>query len=384
MRTGLCLVALGGLLFLALARREIADFRALPRAFLIAAAAWIALCVASAGWTVKGWYTVEELRRELLYDAMAFVMVYAATRSMREARIAIIAIIAGTLLLGSFEWLRHFMPESRYAARYESAQGSFSTQIALVAPLLAFAAWPAPAGLGWRPRTLALLALALVLAGLATENRMLWLALASGCVVAFAVFQAGAAPDAHRARMLRVLLGTLSLIALAIAATWEYKAAHYYSQASAVQSLSRDDRPRVWSAAAALVRERPLLGHGYGREILGDRMERAVPTRDEVRIRHGHNVFIDMAMQLGLAGLAAFVAMLASLVHAYARLRHTPAAAPIAVTGLAMLATFVVKDLTDDFFFRPSSLTFWAVNALLLALAHRSTAAVGARDGPAR
>lgn len=369
LRTGLCLVALAALFFLFLARREFADFGALPRPFRVATAIWIAICVASVAWTVKGWYTAEELRRQLLYDAMAFVMVYGAMRSMRDARIAVVAIIAGTLLMGTFEWIRHFMPDSRYAARYESAQGSFSTQIALVAPLLAFAAWPSPAGLGWRPRTLALLAIALVAAGLATENRMLWLALASGCVVAFAVFQAGAAPDAQRARMLRVLLGTLSLIALAIAATWEYKAAHYYSEATAMESLSMDERPRVWSAASALAQQRPLLGHGYGREIVGDAMERAVPTRDKVRIRHGHNVFIDTVLQLGFIGLAAFVAMLASLVHAYARTRHTAAGAPIAITGLAMMATFVVKDLTDDFFVRPSSVTFWAVNAMLLALA---------------
>jgi hypothetical protein len=40
--------------------------------------------------------------------------------------------------------------------------------------------------------------------------------------------------------------------------------------------------------------------------------------------------------------------------------------------GLAMLAGFVVKNLTDDFFYRHNALVFWAINGMLLGLA-RST-----------
>jgi O-antigen ligase len=257
--------------------------------------------------------------------------------------------------------------------KYEAAQGSFSTQLALVAPLLAVVAWPRPAGMAARPRTVALLAMGLIASGLATENRMLWLAIAAGAVIAFAVFQAGSAPDAHRARLLRVLLGTLAIIALVIAASWEYKAARYYPKAAtSVESLSMDERPRVWMAALGMAMERPLAGHGFGREILGDRMEATLPEhRRGPRIRHGHNVFIDAALQLGAVGLLVFVAVLGTLVHAYARVRHTATGAPVAIAGVALIATFVTKNLTDDFFYRPSSLTFWAVNGMLLALCAR-------------
>ena len=366
-------IALAALAFLAIARGFDLALRRLPRAFTISALAWIALCVTSLAWSADPAYTLSELQREVLYGGMAFIVLFSGTRSLRDARIAVFAILLGTLLMGAFEWVRHFAPAIRYAVKYEAAQGPFSTQIALVAPLLALAAWPAPGGLGLRPRTLALLAAALIAAGLATENRMLWLALAAGCVVAFAVFQAGASPDAHRARMLRVLLGTLALIALAIAASWEYKAARYYPKAATpVESISMDERPRVWSTAFALLHERPLLGHGYGREILGDRIERAVPPNGSVHIRHAHNVFIDVVLQLGFVGFAVFAALLGSLVHAYARVRHTAVGAPVAIAGIAMVATFIVKNLTDDFFFRPGSLTFWAVNGLLLALSLRT------------
>lgn len=367
------LVALAALAFLVLSGRRDTGFAALPRSFAIVGAAWIALCVASLAWSEQPGYTLSELQREVLYGAFAFAVLFAGTRSPRDAHIAIVAIVGGTLLMGALEGVRHLMPWLPRAAKYQAAQGPFSTQIALVAPLLALVAWPKPVGMAARPAVIAALAAGLVVAGLATENRMLWIALAAGAITAFAVFQGGSAPDAHRARMLRILLATLALIALAIAASWEYKAARYYPKAgTAVESLTMDERPRVWAAALALFRERPLQGHGFGREIVGDRIERDVPPRgDEVRIRHGHNVFVDVALQLGLPGLAMFTALLLVLAGAYARARYTPAGAAVAVTGLAMLAAYVAKNLTDDFFFRPSSLTFWAVNGMLLALCTR-------------
>lgn len=367
------LLALAALVFMALARGRAWELARLPRPFVVCALAWIALCVASVAWSADRAYTASELQREILYGVFAFVVLYCATRSMRDARIATYAVLGGTMLLGAFEWLRHAMPWLPYADRYEAAQGPFSTHIALVAPLLAFVAWPAPGGLAARPRTVALLAAGLIAAGLATENRMLWLALAAGCIVAFAAFQAGSAPDAQRGRMLRILLGTLALIAIAIAASWEYKAARYYPHAStAVESITQDERPRVWSAAAAIVAERPLNGQGYGREIVGDRIEGVLPPKMSVHIRHAHNVLIDVAIQLGAAGVVIFLALLATLVAAYARVRHAPAGAGVAVAGFALVATFLVKNLTDDFYFRPNSLTFWAINGMLLALAVRA------------
>jgi len=80
-------------------------------------------------------------------------------------------------------------------------------------------------------------------------------------------------------------------------------------------------------------------------------------------------------MQLGLAGLALFVAMLGFLLQAFARVRHTGWGAPIAITGISMIAAFVAKNLSDDFFYRPSSLVFWAITGSLLGLSERLRAA---------
>jgi O-antigen ligase len=367
------LVAAAALLYQAITQRESLAWPGIPRPFAFAALAWIVLAVASVAWSEDAPYTLDELRRELLYGALAFTVFHAGTRDTTDVHRAIKALVIGALVLGALEWVRQFFPWLPRAVKYQAAQGSFSTQIVLVAPLLALVAWPRPVGMGARPRTVAAVAVGLLAAGLATENRMLWLAIAAGAVVAFAVFQAGLAPDPARARMLRVLLGALAVIALLVGASWEYKAARYYPRAGGtVESLSYDERPRVWRLGAALVADHPGLGYGFGREILGDRIEAGLSGHGPgPRIRHGHNIFLDVTLQLGLAGLALFVAMLAFLLQAFARVRHTTWGAPIAITGISMIAAFVTKNLSDDFFYRPSSLVFWAITGSLLGLGER-------------
>ena len=87
------------------------------------------------------------------------------------------------------------------------------------------------------------------------------------------------------------------------------------------------------------------------------------------QIRHGHNVFFDMALQMGLVGLAVFVAVLVLLAAEYRALLRSDELAPLGVIGLAGLAGFLVKCLTDDFLHRHNALVFWALNAMLLGLA---------------
>jgi O-antigen ligase len=164
----------------------------------------------------------------------------------------------------------------------------------------------------------------------------------------------------------------VAVIALLVAASWEYKSARYYPQADgAVTSLAFDERPAIWRSALVPMLERPWIGHGFGREIVGDAIERGLPVRDAANpFRHAHNVFLDVVLQLGLVGLASFVALLATLALAFAQAARQPGGAPLAIAGLAMLAAFATKNLTDDFYYRPNSLVFWAAAGMLLGLAN--------------
>jgi O-antigen ligase len=220
---------------------------------------------------------------------------------------------------------------------------------------------------------LALIAVCLLVGGLASENRMLWIALGVGTLVAYAAFRSirGDMP-ADRTTQPAFLLA-IAVIALLVAASWEYKSARYYPQADgAVTSLSFDERPLIWSSAVAPLLESPWLGHGFGREICGDAIERGIIQRGGAtnpRLRHAHNVFLDVVLQLGVVGLAVFIALLAALALAFVRAAGRPGGAPLAIAGLAMLAAYATKNLTDDFYFRPNSLVFWAMTGMLLGLA---------------
>jgi O-antigen ligase len=120
------------------------------------------------------------------------------------------------------------------------------------------------------------------------------------------------------------------------------------------------------------VMERPVLGHGYGREIVrGDFRSALAAAGRAAAYFHGHNVFLDTVIQLGAIGIAVFLAFLAALAMGFAQARHVENGLPLAITGLAMLAGYLVKDMTDDFFFRPNSLVFWAIAGMLLGLAAR-------------
>jgi O-antigen ligase len=89
-------------------------------------------------------------------------------------------------------------------------------------------------------------------------------------------------------------------------------------------------------------------------------------------VRHGHNLLLNIAVQLGVVGVGLFVAVLALLAREYARFLAEPAIAPLGVIGLALLAGFLAKNFTDDFLHRHNAQVFWALNGMLLGLARRA------------
>jgi O-antigen ligase len=169
----------------------------------------------------------------------------------------------------------------------------------------------------------------------------------------------------------RVALATGLILLLAFATTVIERSGKAYLIASpAAPQGEHDLRPRIWGVAAQLFREAPWLGHGFGREILAETFKPIMPPgTHHPEIRHAHNAFIDVALQLGGVGLAVFAALLVALAREYRHFLADPRVAPLGIMGLALLAGFVVKNLTDDFLYRHNALVFWAINGMLLGLA---------------
>ncbi len=215
---------------------------------------------------------------------------------------------------------------------------------------------------------------ALLCAGVAGDSRFLWVALLASAIVAFAAYWTRTS-STHPARIgvQRAFVALLLLLPVFMAASAEYKVRYYPHAASTLESLALDERPLIWKIAAGKALEAPIAGHGYGREIVGHDISASLAAAGRTTpYYHGHNVFLDIVIQLGVVGLAVCSG------HSSGRSRwpswtRTRGAngLPLAITGLAMLAGYLVKDLTDDFFFRPNSLVFWAIAGMLLGLAAR-------------
>ena len=367
------LVAAGALAWQAWRGTQPLDLTRIPRFFAIAALAWIALCVVSLAWSVDPGYTLDELRREIAYGGLAFLVLFSATRTPRDLHAGIAMLFAGAFLLGVGEWLRFLLPGVAWARKASMGPGPYSTQVVLLAPLLVLLAWPRPVGLERGLRVTLAVGVALVVAGIASDSRILWVALMVSAVVAFTAFWIETPADhPGRAAARRMLIAALVLLPMLMVVATEYKLRYYPRAATSMEAFSFDERPLIWKVASSYARERPWLGYGYGREIIGARISGEL---EQAKLgqpyNHGHNVVLDAELQMGVPGVIAFILLMASLVAAFLRARKREGGVPLAIVGVAMVAGYLTKNLTDDFFFRPSSLVFWAIAGMLLGLAAR-------------
>ena len=337
-----------------------------PRALVATYCAWALLATLSILWSVDPGYSISEWRREVLYGALAFAVFYAGTTNAARWRFGCALMLGGTVALASVELARSAFSMTLGTRELDGGPGRFSTHIAIVAPLAACLLHEPPFGFGRRPFLAAIALCMLFVAAFATGNRIVWLSFLSAFVVMAAFAREN--PSRSIARIALVAAAASVILAL-FALSIVQKAEDFYPEAAnAEESLAMDLRPKIWRLAAEAVAERPFLGHGFGREVLAARFQARIGARGYESATHGHNTFLNAAVSLGFAGLAILVAIFASLALSYRRLLARSSTRFLGALGLAILAAFLVKNLTDDFFTRHNALVFWAVNGMLLGL----------------
>jgi O-antigen ligase len=344
-----------------------------PRSVLVLFAAWSALAIASIAWSRDRTYTIGELKPEVLYAALAFAFYFLASREDRW-RLWWTALVAGTVLAVAATLLQDVLPFALSRHPIDGGAGPLSTHLVLITPLLFALAWPKPWGREQGSLALIVALALLVAAGWLTANRIIWPALAAELLAGIAAWRVGARAGTVPSRSLaRVTLAAGLIIVLAFATSVIERSDRALRLATTPAQIDSDLRPRIWAVAAERFREAPWLGHGFGREILAASFIPLTPRNTQhPEIRHAHNVFVDVALQLGIVGLAIFIAMLVALAREYRHLLADTRLAPLGMMGLAMLAGFVVKNLTDDFLYRHNALVFWAINGMLLGLARNT------------
>ena len=354
-------------------RTQVAPYlRRVPAGFAAAYAAWALLAVASLAWSVDPGYTLGELRAEIVYGTLALAVFFvAAAANPARWRTWCYAMLLGTLAVFVAQLLQAHMGLSFTRHAFFEQRGPWSTHLVLMAPLVFALAWRAPWG-AQRGVGLAAVAMgSLLFAAWETENRIVWVALAAQFLVVASLRPADANGGTHALRWVAVAAAAVATLALA-ASVADRTAGRF---AGATESLERDVRPRIWGVAWEKFKQAPVLGHGFGREILAADFAPHTPrVLDHPQIRHGHNVFVDVALATGLAGLAAFVALLAFLAREYRGYLREAALAPLGAIGFMVLAGFLLKSTTDDFLHRHNGLVFWSLNAMLLGLGRSAPA----------
>ena len=349
-------------------------------ALLAAILAWAGWSAISVAWSISPAFSLAELGTEVGWGLATAATFYVAARGPAPFRAVNATAVAVAAFLSVLAVQLLTAPGTTgpevALQRSHAGVGAFSTLLVMVVPLLPLLLAPRPAGFGAGPWQLAVLfavfALLLVAARL-TENRMIWVALAAGFVVAAAL-----AAWRWRARLVRAPLrwGAILLLLLAVLtalfvdAARERARADFNGRTDVARAIADDPRLVLWQHTFERIRERPWTGFGFGKSILREqlRAETGHPL-----LLHAHNLFVSQWLQTGAVGVATLLALLAALSWRYWRFLNAPdgTLAAIGLAGLAMLTTFVVKNLTDDFMVRPTSREFWALNACLVGYGMR-------------
>jgi O-antigen ligase len=342
-------------------------------ALFLASGAWSALSI---GWSLRPRYSAGELAGDVAaMSAVALAMLFALRETVTFRRV-VTATLAAFAVLALAAIVFEVAPAAWPFRPLHHAVGAWSTQVVLVAPMIALMRAPPDAGWGRGPAAtsaaIALAALVLAAARI-TDNRMIWPALAV-TLVALAAAGAWRWPERWRQRPARRALAFVAVAGVLVAAfvdVAQQKADTSLSPPATIErSVASDPRLAIWPRVGEAIAERPWTGHGYGREIRATELVRSLgdPTWT-----HAHNVFASVWLQTGAVGLALFVLLLGATVARFAGYlgSRDDGLALVGAVGIALVAGMLAKSLTDDFFARTNLRFFWTTVVLLIAFGER-------------
>jgi len=129
-------------------------------------------------------------------------------------------------------------------------------------------------------------------------------------------------------------------------------------------------RTEAWKGAVRIIKERPVLGLGVGKSNFG----RTVKKFDDLKIPydHAHNTILQIAVELGLIGLAAFLWLFGSVffhgVKRYSSLPKTDERSVLIFGILCGIGALFAHGFIAYFYKHESFYMLWVTVALLFAM----------------
>jgi O-antigen ligase len=144
---------------------------------------------------------------------------------------------------------------------------------------------------------------------------------------------------------------------------------------TAIHYQRYDPRLELFSIPLDLIKNAPLIGYGFGREtmlhVIGGEaaLEQILQNYPKgYQYNHAHNVLLNIAIEVGLLGLVIFASVFICLFRQYYHCAKyaKPIVAAAGMAGIAILVGFLIRNQSNDMFYRDISLFFWSTQGLLL------------------
>jgi O-antigen ligase len=353
------------LMLATLARSSGEPVPSLGKAIPIAIGAWATWSAASIAWSVDRAFSLNEVKGDVVWGLVTMAIFYVAATQRRGFELLGAALLAGLAFWTAVAIGFALSPTGWDLRPFHRGEGAFATYVVTVAPFLALLLWPPPLGYASGARSLIVLAgsIALLLvAARMSENRIVWVAFAASLLIVAALTRSNVAA------LVKVAVCVLLIVVFAglfVDASRHRAEQSPLAERSVGETIVADPRLAIWKHAKERISDRPWLGYGYGLHILG--REIGADTGD-AKIRHPHNVFASQWLQTGAIGAALFVVMFGCVAWRFVAFVRSgdDGVARLGAIGLAVLAAFVIRNLTDDFFLRANGKILFAACAILL------------------
>ena len=356
--TGITLLALLWATKAVLSRKWI--FRPTPAGLpILLFFAWSVITIFTA---VDPFYSFKEVKNEILTQIFFFFLIVSNFEWGRIKRL-LNYLFASAFILSLIGIAEFFYKEGAMFApivRVGSLTSDyiyFSTYLALTVPAI-LAAFMASSGSRIRKWSFIVLFLCALTALYFTFTRAAWLAVFVQFFIYFFVVNR---------RVFYVLFGLFIFAGAIIFISLP----HYPALKQTVSALSRThDIPRrieQWSFDVKAVREHPWVGIGYGRESL----KKAYPSHNLVDNEwwHAFNIFLGMAMGVGLPGFLLFLWIISILVREIWR-RYSTQSSELKYFSAAVFSIlfgYMLRNWFDQVYNDAPALLFWILIAMTIA-----------------
>jgi O-antigen ligase len=353
---------------------------ALPCRWTIAL--WAGVVLGSLLVAVDPAYSVREIKNEVGYALITFVVFLAWTRSEPRLRLTGLAVLAGFVAMSGSVLLGAYLRGGEWPSDvYYGDVGAVSNYLVTVGPVLGLTV----ARLGHRHATrwLAVLGVPFLAVALLCAERALWPALgvqaALVCVWGWRV----RAMAVGWPRLALAGLIVLGLVGGGVYVSEEYRTG---GDPDSPMAMDNDSRPRVWKKVGEEILAHPLTGAGFGRAVLSKAYPALLPADQSRVFWHPHNLVLTYGVSAGVPGMVAVLALFASLAWRFWQLacRGEPLARLAGLAGTVMVAGVLARNMTNDFFVRDGALLFWALAGMLFGYALRRPPASGADEADLR